>query len=279
MARRANGAATRQLVKPVSQSPKNPPSTPMVAIQGLTKRFGSHEILKGIDLTVAACEVVAIIGPSGSGKSTVLRCLNFLEAPTTGRILIDGRVLGYRERSDGRLVRLKEAELNRQRAGIGMVFQQFNLWPHRTVLQNIIEAPILVRDLKREAAIEVAHRLLERVGLLAKQDAYPATLSGGQQQRVAIARCLAMQPKIILLDEVTSALDPETVREVLNVIKDLARDGMTMILVTHEMAFAREVAHRIVFMDEGQILEQAPPVQFFSQPQHERSRLFLSKIL
>jgi polar amino acid transport system ATP-binding protein len=252
---------------------------PMISIQGLTKRFGSHEILKGIDMTVAASEVVAVIGPSGSGKSTVLRCLNFLEAPSSGRILLEGRLLGYKELSDGRIVRLRESDLNRQRAEIGMVFQQFNLWPHRTVLQNVIEAPILVRGLKREPAVEQARRLLDRVGLLAKQDAYPATLSGGQQQRVAIARSLAMQPKVMLLDEVTSALDPETVREVLDVIKDLARDGMTMVLVTHEMAFAREVAHRIVFMDEGMILEEAPPAQFFSRPAHERARLFLSKVL
>jgi polar amino acid transport system ATP-binding protein len=252
---------------------------PMISIQGLTKRFGSHEILKGIDMTVAASEVVAVIGPSGSGKSTVLRCLNFLEAPSSGRILLEGRLLGYKELSDGRIVRLRESDLNRQRAEIGMVFQQFNLWPHRTVLQNVIEAPILVRGLKREPAVEQARRLLDRVGLLAKQDAYPATLSGGQQQRVAIARSLAMQPKVMLLDEVTSALDPETVREVLDVIKDLARDGMTMVLVTHEMAFAREVAHRIVFMDEGMILEEAPPAQFFGRPAHERARLFLSKVL
>jgi polar amino acid transport system ATP-binding protein len=252
---------------------------PMISIQGLTKRFGSHEILKGIDMTVAASEVVAVIGPSGSGKSTVLRCLNFLEAPSSGRILLEGRLLGYKELPDGRIVRLRESDLNRQRAEIGMVFQQFNLWPHRTVLQNVIEAPILVRGLKREPAVEQARRLLDRVGLLAKQDAYPATLSGGQQQRVAIARSLAMQPKVMLLDEVTSALDPETVREVLDVIKDLARDGMTMVLVTHEMAFAREVAHRIVFMDEGMILEEAPPAQFFGRPAHERARLFLSKVL
>jgi len=251
----------------------------MIAIRGLAKRFGTHEILKGIDLTLAASEVVAIIGPSGSGKSTVLRCLNFLEAPSAGRIFIDGHLLGYRERPDGSLARLNETELNRQRAEIGMVFQQFNLWPHRTVLQNIIEAPMLVRRIRRDAAIEQARRLLDRVGLLAKQDVYPSTLSGGQQQRVAIARSLAMQPKVMLLDEVTSALDPETVREVLDVIKDLARDGMTMLLVTHEMAFAREVAHRIVFMDDGRILEQAPPAAFFSNPVNERTRLFLSKIL
>jgi polar amino acid transport system ATP-binding protein len=277
MAWRADGASARLLVSAVSLSGAAMPA--MISIQGLTKRFGSHEILKGIDMTVAASEVVAIIGPSGSGKSTVLRCLNFLEAPSSGRILLEGRLLGYKELSDGRVVRLRESDLNRQRAEIGMVFQQFNLWPHRTVLQNIIEAPILVRGLKREPAVEQARRLLDRVGLLAKQDAYPATLSGGQQQRVAIARSLAMQPKVMLLDEVTSALDPATVREVLDVIKDLARDGMTMVLVTHEMAFAREVAHRVVFMDEGMILEEAPPAKFFCHPANERARLFLSKVL
>jgi polar amino acid transport system ATP-binding protein len=256
-----------------------PDSAPMIVIEALTKRFGDHEILKGIDLTVAAREVVAIVGPSGSGKSTVLRCLNFLEAPSSGRIWIEGQLLGYRELPDGKLARLRESDLNRQRAGIGMVFQQFNLWPHRTVLQNIIEAPILVRGMARADAVALARGLLDRVGLLAKQDAYPATLSGGQQQRVAIARSLAMQPNVMLLDEVTSALDPETVREVLDVIKDLAHDGMTMVLVTHEMAFAREIADRIVFMDEGRVLEQAPPAQFFAQPAHERTRLFLSKML
>ncbi|WP_420101470.1 amino acid ABC transporter ATP-binding protein [Bosea sp. (in: a-proteobacteria)] len=251
----------------------------MIAIEGLTKRFGELEILKGVDLSVEEKEVVAIIGPSGSGKSTVLRCLNFLEAPTTGDIFIDGRRLGYREDVSRGRRRLPEAELNRQRAEIGMVFQQFNLWPHRTVLENIIEAPMLVRRLPRAAAIETARRLLERVGLLAKQDASPTTLSGGQQQRVAIARSLAMNPKIMLLDEVTSALDPETVREVLDVIKSLAEEGMTMVLVTHEMAFAREVAHRIVFMDEGQILEIAPPDRFFAAPSHPRARAFLEKVL
>jgi polar amino acid transport system ATP-binding protein len=251
----------------------------MIAVRGLTKRYGTHEILKGIDLDVQAREVIGIIGPSGSGKSTVLRCLNFLEAPTTGAVYVNGERLGYRERPDGSLVRRPEAEVNRQRAEIGMVFQQFNLWPHKSVLGNIIEAPILVRGMRRDEAIALARALLDRVGLLAKQNASPATLSGGQQQRVAIARSLAMQPRAILLDEVTSALDPETVREVLDVIQGLARDGMTMVLVTHEMAFAREIATRVVFMDEGRVLEEAPPRQFFAAPKHERARLFLSKVL
>jgi polar amino acid transport system ATP-binding protein len=252
---------------------------PMISVKNLTKQFGSLQILKGVDFDVEQSEVIAIIGPSGSGKSTVLRCLNFLEAPTSGEIVIDGKMLGYRTRPDGTAVRLPERELNRQRADIGMVFQQFNLWPHRTVLENIIEAPMLVRKIPREEAITTARHLLERVGLLSKQDVYPSTLSGGQQQRVAIARSLAMHPKVILLDEVTSALDPETVREVLDVIKALALEGMTMLLVTHEMAFAREVAHRIIFMDEGRILEQAPPAQFFTAPKHGRARAFLDKVL
>ena len=250
----------------------------MITVDKLTKRFGDHTILKGIDLVVEARQVIAIIGPSGSGKSTVLRCLNFLEAPTSGDITIDGKLLGYTATASGRR-RLPEADLNRQRAEIGMVFQQFNLWPHRTVLENIIEAPILVRRTPRAVAIETARRLLDRVGLLSKQDAYPGTLSGGQQQRVAIARSLAMQPKVMLFDEVTSALDPETVREVLDVVKDLAHEGMTMLLVTHEMAFAREVAHRIVFMDEGRILEDEPPAKFFAAPGHPRARAFLDKVL
>jgi polar amino acid transport system ATP-binding protein len=251
----------------------------MISVRDLTKSFGDHAILRGINLEIAEGDVVAIIGPSGSGKSTVLRCLNFLEAPSSGQIRIDGQLLGYVEKPDGSLARRSETALNRQRASIGMVFQQYNLWPHRTVLQNIIEAPMLVRGLSRDASVTIAQRLLARVGLLAKQDAYPATLSGGQQQRVAIARSLAMQPKVMLLDEVTSALDPETVHEVLDVIKDLATEGMTMLLVTHEMAFAREVASRIIFMDDGLVLEDAPPAQFFANPAHERARLFLDKVL
>jgi polar amino acid transport system ATP-binding protein len=251
----------------------------MVSIRKLTKRFGDHIVLKGIDLDVAEREVVAIIGPSGSGKSTVLRCINFLEAPSSGEIHVDGRLVGYTMRPDGTRARMRERELNRQRSVTGMVFQQYNLWPHRTVLQNIIEAPMLVRGLKREAAHAIARDLLAKVGLLGKQDAYPDTLSGGQQQRVAIARSLAMQPRVMLLDEVTSALDPETVREVLDVIKALAAEGMTMVLVTHEMAFAQEAAHRVVFMDDGLVLEDAPPAQFFSNPAHPRARLFLEKVL
>jgi ABC-type polar amino acid transport system ATPase subunit len=252
---------------------------PMISISKLTKRFGDHDILRGIDLDVDARQVVTIIGPSGSGKSTVLRCLNFLEAPTSGDITIEGRLLGYEQLADGTRRRLREADLNAQRAEIGMVFQQFNLWPHKTVLENIIEAPMLVRRTPRAQAVETARKLLDRVGLLAKQDAHPTTLSGGQQQRVAIARSLAMQPKVMLLDEVTSALDPETVHEVLDVVTDLAREGMTMLLVTHEMAFAREVSNRIIFMDEGRIIEDAAPADFFSTPKSERAKAFLDKIL
>jgi polar amino acid transport system ATP-binding protein len=251
----------------------------MISVRQLKKRYGSHEILKGIDLDIAESEVITIIGPSGSGKSTVLRCLNFLEAPSSGAIYVNGQRLGYRELPGGGVVRLKESDMNRQRTEIGMVFQQFNLWPHKTVLGNIIEAPMLVRGLPRAEAVELARKLLDRVGLLAKQDASPTTLSGGQQQRVAIARSLAMQPKVLLLDEVTSALDPETVSEVLDVVQGLARDGMTMVLVTHEMSFAREVSDRVVFMDEGVVMEIAPPAQFFSEPRHERAKFFLSKVL
>jgi ABC-type polar amino acid transport system ATPase subunit len=251
----------------------------MISVKQLTKRFGSHAILKGIDLEVQEREVIAIIGPSGSGKSTVLRCVNFLEAPSSGEIYVADKRVGFETRPDGKSVRLSEKQMNRQRAGIGMVFQQYNLWPHRSVLQNVIEAPMLVRGMARDEAVALARDLLAKVGLLAKQDAFPGTLSGGQQQRVAIARSLAMQPKVMLLDEVTSALDPETVRDVLDVIKSLAEEGMTMMLVTHEMAFAREVAHRVVFMDDGMILEDAPPAQFFTKPAHERAQFFLEKVL
>ncbi len=265
----------------MQQAPTNSASAarPMVSVQQLTKRYGTHEILKGINLDVAASEVLTLIGPSGSGKSTVLRCLNFLEAPTSGAVFVDGERLGYVEGKNGQLKRLPEVAMNRQRADIGMVFQQFNLWPHKSVLENIIEAPMLVRGTGRDEAIEVARKLLDRVGLLAKQHAMPMTLSGGQQQRVAIARSLAMNPKVLLLDEVTSALDPETVRDVLDVIKGLAQDGMTMVLVTHEMGFASEVADRVVFMDEGVVMEEAPPDAFFSKHLHERAQAFLSRVL
>jgi polar amino acid transport system ATP-binding protein len=243
------------------------------------KRFGSHEVLQGVSLEVHRGEVVCIIGPSGSGKTTFLRCLNHLERIDSGRIEVDGKLVGYRERPDGTLAELPAKEIARQRSEIGFVFQRFNLWPHKTALENIIEAPIFVGGERRDAAIALGERLLARVGLREKRDAYPSKLSGGQQQRVAIARALAMRPKLMLFDEATSALDPETVGEVLAVMEELAADGMTMICVTHEMGFAREAADRIVMMDDGAIIEEGPPEHFFRNPTQERTRQFLSKIL
>jgi polar amino acid transport system ATP-binding protein len=243
------------------------------------KRFGDHEVLRGVSLEVERGEVVCIIGPSGSGKTTFLRCLNHLERIDRGRIELDGKLLGYRERPDGTLVEQPAKDVARQRAEIGFVFQRFNLWPHLTALENIIEAPVHVRGERREEAVATAERLLTRVGLLDKRDAYPTKLSGGQQQRVAIARALAMRPKLMLFDEATSALDPETIGEVLAVMAELAADGMTMICVTHEMGFAREAADRIMMMDDGLIIEEGPPEHFFTRPSNERTRQFLSKIL
>jgi polar amino acid transport system ATP-binding protein len=243
------------------------------------KRFGNNEVLRGVSLEVKRGEVVCIIGPSGSGKTTFLRCLNHLERIDSGRIEVDGHLVGYRDRPGGGLAELSAKDVARQRAEIGFVFQRFNLWPHMTALENIIEAPIHVRGERRDASIANAERLLERVGLHDKRDAYPSKLSGGQQQRVAIARALAMRPKLMLFDEATSALDPETVGEVLAVMEELAADGMTMICVTHEMGFAREAADRVVMMDEGIIIEDGPPEHFFTKPAHDRTRQFLSKIL
>jgi polar amino acid transport system ATP-binding protein len=243
------------------------------------KRFGGHEVLRGVSLQVQRGEVVCIIGPSGSGKTTFLRCLNHLERIDSGRIELDGKLLGYRERPDGTLAEQSAKDVARQRAEIGFVFQRFNLWPHLTALENIIEAPIHVRGERRDAAVATAERLLARVGLLDKRNAYPTKLSGGQQQRVAIARALAMSPKLMLFDEATSALDPETVGEVLGVMAELAADGMTMICVTHEMGFAREAADRVVMMDDGLVIEEGPPEHFFTRPSNERTKQFLSKIL
>jgi polar amino acid transport system ATP-binding protein len=243
------------------------------------KRFGSHEVLKGVSLSVRRGEVVCIIGPSGSGKTTFLRCLNHLERIDSGRIEVDGHLIGYRERANGTLAEEAPGEIARQRAEIGFVFQRFNLWPHLSAIENIIEAPIQVRGERRSEAIARAERLLARVGLLDKRDAYPAKMSGGQQQRVAIARALAMRPKLMLFDEATSALDPETVGEVLSVMEELATEGMTMICVTHEMGFARQAADRIVMMDDGMIVEEGAPEHFFTRPTNERTRQFLSKIL
>jgi polar amino acid transport system ATP-binding protein len=251
---------------------------PMVLAEGLHKRFGRLEVLRGIDLSVERREVVCIIGPSGSGKSTLLRCINHLEKLNAGRLWVDGELVGYRERA-GKLHELREREICAKRAEIGMVFQQFNLFPHMTALQNVTEAPIRVKGMPKARAVDLAGQLLDRAGLRDKADAYPRQLSGGQQQRVAIARALAMQPKLMLFDEPTSALDPELVGEVLEVMRDLATSGMTMIVVTHEMAFAREVGDALVFMDDGAVVEAGRPRDVLSNPQHERTRAFLSKVL
>jgi len=251
---------------------------PMIRCQEVHKRFGRLEVLRGVSFDVAKGEVVVVIGPSGSGKTTLLRCINHLEAVDAGRIYLDGQPVGYRE-VKGRFVEKSEGEVARMRASIGMVFQRFNLFPHLTALGNVIDAPIHVRKLGRSKALEAGRAMLAKVGLGDKLHAYPAQLSGGQQQRVAIARALAMEPKVMLFDEPTSALDPELVGEVLEVMKSLAREGMTMIVVSHEMGFAREVADRMMLMDEGVIVEEGPPAQFFNNPRHERTKLFLSKIL
>jgi polar amino acid transport system ATP-binding protein len=250
----------------------------MIHCEDVHKRFGRLEVLRGVSFDVAKGEVVVIAGPSGSGKSTLLRCINHLEALNKGRIYVDGQPVGYRE-VKGKFVEKSEREVARMRASIGMVFQRFNLFPHLTALGNVVDAPVHVRKMKRSEALEAGRAMLGKVGLGDKLDTYPAQLSGGQQQRVAIARALAMEPKVMLFDEPTSALDPELVGEVLEVMKSLAREGMTMIVVTHEMGFAREVADRVMLMDEGVIIEEGPPAQFFNSPRHERTKLFLSKIL
>ncbi|MCF0139821.1 amino acid ABC transporter ATP-binding protein [Acidaminococcus fermentans] len=239
----------------------------MIKVEGLRKSYGDNEVLKGIDVTIAEQEVVVVIGPSGGGKSTFLRCLNYLEVPTAGTITFDGIPLNG------------EANINEVRKEVGMVFQRFNLFPHMTVMDNLILAPMIVRHEKKEEAVEKAKLYLDKVGLLNKADAYPGSLSGGQQQRVAIARALCMKPKAMLFDEPTSALDPEMINEVLDVMKNLAQEGMTMVVVTHEMGFAREVGDRILFLDGGKILEQGDPTEFFAHPKNERAQNFLSKIL
>ncbi|MDD4887649.1 MAG: amino acid ABC transporter ATP-binding protein [Thiomonas sp.] len=250
----------------------------MVKAEGVHKRFGAIEVLKGISLDVRRGEVVCLLGASGSGKSTFLRCINHLEKIDSGRLTVDGELVGYRQVGD-RLHELHDRDICRHRAEVGMVFQRFNLFGHMTALQNIIEAPVHVLKQPRAQAVERARQLLARVGLADRGDAYPNQLSGGQQQRIAIARALAMSPKLMLFDEPTSALDPELVGEVLDAMKALAREGMTMVVVTHEMGFAREVADRVVMMDQGRIIESAAPEQFFSAPSHERTRQCLSKIL
>jgi len=242
------------------------------------KWFGRLHVLKGVSLTVKRREVVVVIGASGSGKTTFIRCVNHLEKIQQGRIKVNGHLIGYRE-ENGRLVEDKERNIARQRQEIGMVFQRFNLFPHKTALENVIEAPIQVRGMDSGEALALGEALLERVGLSHKRDVYPAQLSGGQQQRVAIARALAMKPALMLFDEPTSALDPEMIGEVLEVMKELALEGMTMIVVTHEMGFAREVADRVVMMDDGLVIEEGTPEHFFLSPQHERTKSFLSKIL
>ncbi|MFF8878979.1 amino acid ABC transporter ATP-binding protein [Streptomyces flaveolus] len=250
----------------------------MVDIRSVHKSFGALEVLKGIDLTVRSGEVTVVLGPSGSGKSTLLRTVNHLEKVDRGSVTVDGALIGYRRTGD-RLRELPEREVLRQRTRIGFVFQNFHLFPHLTVLENITEAPVSALKRPRREAAEAARRLLDRVGLADKADAYPRHLSGGQQQRVAIARALALEPKLLLFDEPTSALDPELVGEVLDVIKDLARQGTTMIVVTHEIGFAREVADTVVFMDDGRIVEQGPPGDVLDRPRHARTRAFLSKVL
>ncbi|GLY20512.1 ATP-binding protein [Micromonospora sp. NBRC 101691] len=250
----------------------------MVRAEQVHKSFGSVEVLKGIDLEVRSGEVCCLLGPSGSGKSTFLRCINHLEKINAGRIWVDGELIGYRERG-GKLHEMREKEVAAQRQAIGMVFQRFNLFPHMTVLENVVEAPVLLGREKKAAAREHAAALLDRVGLSDKLGNYPGQLSGGQQQRVAIARALAMRPKLMLFDEPTSALDPELVGEVLDVMKDLARDGMTMIVVTHEIGFAREVGDSLVFMDGGVVVESGPPREVLANPRHSRTRDFLARVL
>ena len=240
----------------------------MIYVKDLKKSFGKHEVLKGIDEHIEKGEVVVVIGPSGSGKSTFLRCLNLLEKPTSGEIIFEGNNIMD-----------KKVNINKIREKMGMVFQQFNLFPHKTVMENIIMAPVNVKGWKEDEAIKKGEELLEKVGLLDKKDSYPNSLSGGQKQRIAIARALAMQPDVMLFDEPTSALDPEMVGEVLNVMKSLANDGMTMVIVTHEMGFAKEVGDRVLFIDEGKILESGTPEEIFNNPKNQRTKDFLSKVL
>ncbi len=250
----------------------------MISAQGIHKAFGGNEVLRGVSLELKRGEVVAVIGPSGSGKSTFLRCLNHLETIDRGIISIEGEVLA-RSEGEARAQYVSDAEIRKIGRKMGMVFQSFNLFPHLTVLENIIEAPIIVKGMKREDIISKAEALLAKVGLAAKRDAYPNHLSGGQKQRVAIARALAMEPDILLFDEPTSALDPELTGEVLRTMRELAEEHMTMLVVTHEMGFAREVANRVIFMDGGYIVEQGPSEAFFAAPQHERTKAFLQNML
>jgi polar amino acid transport system ATP-binding protein len=250
----------------------------MVKAEGVHQRFGRLEVLKGIDLEVKPREVTVMLGPSGSGKSTFLRCINHLEQINAGRLWVDGELVGYRQHG-GKLYELKESEVARKRAEIGMVFQRFNLFPHMTALGNVIEAPMRVKGIRKADAIDRGLELLAQVGLAEKADVYPAQLSGGQQQRVAIARALAMDPKLMLFDEPTSALDPELVGDVLDAMRKLAENGMTMIVVTHELGFAREVGSHLVFMADGMVIEEGRPTEVFANPRHDRTKTFLSRIL
>ena len=252
--------------------------TLMVKADRVCKNYGALKVLRGVSLEIERGQVLCLVGPSGSGKSTFLRCINHLEQVNAGRLYVDGDLVGYSERG-GKLYELHPRAAARQRRDIGMVFQHFNLFPHRTALENIIEAPMQVKKVPKKKAVERARDLLDQVGLNEKADAYPAQLSGGQQQRVAIARALAMDPKLMLFDEPTSALDPELVGEVLGVMKNLAKEGMTMVVVTHEMGFAREVADELVFMDGGVVVESGNPRELLANPQHDRTKLFLSKLL
>jgi len=254
------------------------PARLMVLAEGVHKSFGATEVLKGIDLQVAPGEVMCVIGPSGSGKSTFLRCINHLEKINSGRLWVDGHLVGYREKG-GKLHELRDKEVAAQRRDIGMVFQRFNLFPHMTALENVMEAPCRVKGVAKDAGRARGLELLERVGLADRVHNYPNQLSGGQQQRVAIARALAMEPKLMLFDEPTSALDPELVGEVLDVMRRLAQDGMTMVVVTHEMGFAREVGDTLVFMDDGVVVESGDPREVLTNPQHRRTQAFLSKVL
>jgi polar amino acid transport system ATP-binding protein len=271
---RAGMGPGRALVAPAAEAAADT----VVRAVDVHKSFGRLHVLKGVDLTVERRETVCIIGPSGSGKSTFLRCVNHLEKIDGGRIEVNGHLIGYRER-DGNLLEDSERSIARQRAEIGMVFQRFNLFPHMTALGNVIEAPVRVRGLSERQAIAAGEQLLARVGLADKRDVYPGKLSGGQQQRVAIARALAMNPALLLFDEPTSALDPEVIGEVLAVMEELAREGMTMVVVTHEMGFAKRAADRVTMMDDGRIIEEGTPEHFFESPREERTKQFLSKIL
>ncbi|WP_281426033.1 amino acid ABC transporter ATP-binding protein [Crassaminicella profunda] len=249
----------------------------MIRVENIYKKFGTLEVLKDVSLTIKKGEVLSIIGPSGSGKSTLLRCLNYLEKINGGRIEIEGNPIAVYENE--KKMHISEGDIRKRCKRIGMVFQNFNLFPHKTVLENIIEAPMIVDGVEREKAVKTAENLLEKVGLSDKRDVYPGKLSGGQKQRVAIARALAMSPEIMLFDEPTSALDPELVGEVLKVMKDLAKEKMTMLVVTHEMAFAKEVSNQVIFMDDGKIIEKANPEKLFTNPDHPRIKTFLDKML